>query len=80
MGSRSDPLGCLEPPSCPSCQVKMRWFRSELVRQGHWAFAHLFLCPKCERPEITETRFAATSVLPDSRDLMFGALGRICRN
>jgi hypothetical protein len=59
MDSRSDPLGCLEPPSCPSCRVKMRWFRSELVRQGHWAFAHLFLCPKCESAEIIETGFAA---------------------
>jgi hypothetical protein len=45
----------LEPPTCPGCNLGMRWYRSVLIRDSDpAAIAHSFQCPRCNR--ILETR------------------------
>jgi hypothetical protein len=48
----------LEPPACPACHMDMRWYRSELAKDGAApAVLHFFVCPSCNR--IAQTRTAA---------------------
>jgi hypothetical protein len=71
MDSRSDPLGCLEPANPPGLPGQNAVVPLRIGPAGHWAFGHLFLCPKCESAEITETGFVATCALPNGRSPLF---------
>lgn len=56
----------LDAPRCPSCNVEMSWFRSELVRDmPESLIVHQFVCPNCRRAHRTETEFKPAQVLPD---------------
>ncbi len=61
-----DSLEHLDNPSCPNCQIAMRWFRSELVRDNPTTMiAHLFVCPNCKRAHRQDTDFTPVIVPPD---------------
>jgi hypothetical protein len=51
----------LETPTCPTCGIKMQWFRSELIRFVPVTNLHLFNCPICHLLAESET----VSVTPD---------------
>jgi len=66
MNRLKDSLGHLEAPTCPNCQIAMRWFRSELVRhEPRLMIAHLFICPNCKRAERADTKFTPVRVIPE---------------
>jgi len=61
-----DSLGQLDNPSCPNCDIDMKWFRSELVRDNPTTIiAHLFVCPNCKRAHRLDTDFTPVSVPPN---------------
>jgi hypothetical protein len=44
---RTHSLEDREVPICPTCGIKMQWWRSELVRFVPVTNLHLFNCPFC---------------------------------
>jgi hypothetical protein len=50
-----DSLEGLEPPTCPTCNVQMKWTRSELIEADPVVIAHVFHCSTCERIEKTQS-------------------------
>lgn len=57
--------GQFEVPICPNCQIGMRWFRSELVRDNPpTMIAHLFVCPNCKRAQRQDREISPVCVSP----------------
>ena len=57
-------LDQLEPPTCPHCQLEMKWVRSTLVADSPVTIAHLFQCVNCNRVSETRSKTKAQSVPP----------------
>jgi len=56
----------LEPPTCPSCRIVMRWTRSTLVAQDPITIAHLFACPNCH--QLAESKSSIrTPIIPPGK-------------
>ena len=46
----------LEPPSCATCHLSMRWYRSTLMSAAvPPSVSHFFQCPNCHRVRETKT-------------------------
>ncbi|WP_035724496.1 hypothetical protein [Bradyrhizobium sp. ARR65] len=39
----------VEAPTCPSCRIQMKWYRSTLIATDPVTITHSFACPNCER-------------------------------
>jgi hypothetical protein len=56
----------LEPPTCPSCRIVMRWTRSTLVAQDPITITHLFACPNCH--QLAESKSSVrTHIIPPGK-------------
>jgi hypothetical protein len=56
----------LEPPTCPSCRIVMRWTRSTLVAQDPITITHLFACPNCH--QLAESKSSVrTPIIPPGK-------------
>jgi hypothetical protein len=56
----------LETPTCPTCGIEMRWFRSELIRFVPVTNLHLFNCPFCYLLAESETVSESVGVTPEA--------------
>ena len=56
-------LNELEPLTCPSCRLDMRWTKSTLVASD--TIRHLFHCPNCRRLGETTSNIEVIVVPPD---------------
>ena len=62
---RTHSLEDREVPICPTCGIKMQWWRSELVRFVPVTNLHLFNCPTCFLLAESETVDEPVCVSPD---------------
>lgn len=47
----------LDPPDCPHCRIKMRWYRAELRLFEPPVIEHYFICPNCRAVLQVQTPF-----------------------
>ena len=53
----------LEPPTCPTCDVPMRWYRAE--RRSPETISHYFNCDGCSKIAEVKTSFETHKRLDD---------------
>jgi hypothetical protein len=60
-------LDAVEPPTCPSCHLDMKWYQSILASPAPLTINHFFSCPNCNRIAETQSTIPQATEIPPEK-------------